>query len=350
MKEETPWAGNTTSDPIRQRGDTTPSSPTARAPGRKSCELELLTESRCQVARRCLREEKLRYVDGLVPAATAESLRFGTLWHHGMEAWWSCRDSPEVALDVAREAMIDSASSETDAYELARAEVMLEGYDARWGGEQFEVLGVELEFRAPLVNPETGARSRTFERAGKLDVVVRDPTGRAFVMEHKTSGSDISAGSAWWSRLRFGGQSSGYLRGAEALGYQPIGVLYDVARKPMLRPLQANSKRAAQETVDEYRARVREDIAANPDKYFQRGLVVRLEEQMHEADMELWQLGQMLRDHHRLQIAPRNPDACERYGQTCSFFDLCCGNASTDDSQFRRLGWKHPELEETLAR
>src|SRR5688572_16696721 len=116
--------------------------------------LELLTETRCQLARRCLREEKLRYVDGLVPIGTAEALRFGTLWHCGMETWWKMVQNVE-RLRFAKVTMRNQATPETDAYELARAEAMFEGYDARWGGEAFDVIGVEIEFRAPLVNPET---------------------------------------------------------------------------------------------------------------------------------------------------------------------------------------------------
>lgn len=369
----------------------------------------LLTESRAQLARRCLREEKLRYIDGVVPAGGDEALRFGTLWHHGQEAWWG---KTQLPLITAKQAMQDSATPETDAYELARAEAMMEGYDARWGGEAFEVLGVEVEFRAPLINPETGARSRTFERGGKLDVVVRDAHGRKLIIEHKSSGEDIGPGSSFWARLRMGGQAAMYIRGAEALGHQVEGVLYDVARKPDLRPLKATSlgerkytkaryrqcaickkkgtpppphldnengeeciedpeggskrvvctdaggqlyagQRDADETVDEYRDRVRAAIAADPDRYFQRGLVVRLEAQMAEADAELWQLGQTLREAHRLQLAPRNTDACQRYGKTCAYFALCAGEASTDDPRFTRLGWVHPELtkpkEEAIA-
>lgn len=362
----------------------------------------LLTESRAQVARRCLREERLRYVEGIVPAGTEEALRFGTLWHHGQEAWWGKTQLPLIA---AKQAIQDSATPETDAYELARAEAMMEGYDARWGGEQYEVLGVEVEFRAPLINPETGARSRTFERAGKVDVVVRQGI-RTFVVEHKSSGEDIGPGSSFWARLRMGGQSSGYIRGAEALGHQVEGVLYDVARKPDLRPYKATpiedrtytkprykqcpeckkknppplphayeiegdqpqccqedpeggarrvictdvggrlhaNCRAADETVDEYRDRVRAAIAEDPDRYYQRGLVVRLEAQLAEADGELWQLGQTLREVHRLGLAPRNTDACQRYGRTCSYFALCAGEASADDERFRRLTWPHSEL------
>jgi hypothetical protein len=276
--------------------------------------LELLTESRAQVARRCLREEHLRYVVGLVVALTEEALRFGALWHYGQEGWWKSIDRTE-RLDCALHAMREHATPETDAYELARAEAMLEGYDARWSGERYEVLGVEVEFRAPLVNPESGARSRTFDRAGKEDVIVRDVDGREFIIEHKSAGEDIGPGSSFWARLRMGGQAAGYIRGAEALGYRPEGVIYDVARKPDLRPFKATpvsdrkytkptvdkktgivldrgrlyaNQRETDETVDEYRDRVRAAIAEDPDRYYQRGLVVRLEAQMTEADAERW--------------------------------------------------------------
>lgn len=328
--------------------------------------MELLTESREQVARRCLREEKLRYVDGIVPAWIEEALRFGVLWHYGQEAWWIAeRDHVEGNAEHAIIAMQGHATPETDAYELARAEAMMEGYDARWGGEHYEVLGVELEFRAPLINPETGARSRTFDRGGKVDVLVRDATGRKLLFEHKTSSEDITPGSAFWSRLRMGGQAAGYIRGVEALGHLAEGVVYDVARKPDLRPYKATpvlerkytkptkdtpsrlyaNQRVTDETVDEYRDRVRAAIAADPDKYYQRGLVVRLEDNLAEADGELWQLGQTLREHHRLQLAPRNTDACQRYGSTCTYFAICAGEASADDDrQYRRLTWPHPEL------
>lgn len=373
--------------------------------------IALLTESRAQVARRCLREERLRYVDGIVPVGTEDALRFGTLWHHAQEAWWRKKTPPAPTrhpddidpLGEAFTAILVYRTPETDAYELERAEAMMEGYHARWDSEQYEVLGVEVEFRAPLLNPETGASSRTFQRGGKVDVIVRELFGarRKLIIEHKSAGEDIGPGSNFWARLRMGGQAAGYIRGAEALGHDVEGVLYDVARKPDLRPYKATpleereytkarykqcpecrkkksepaphvvdglecqpdpeggerrvictdpggklyaSQREADETVDEYGDRVRAAIAADPDRYYQRGLVVRLEAQMAEADGELWQLGQTLREHHRLQLAPRNTDACQRYGRACSYFPICAGESSADDERFTRLSWPHPEL------
>ncbi len=304
---------------------------------------ELLTESRCQVARRCLREEHYRYVLGYVPVKSAPSLRFGTLWHHGMDAWWRATD-PAMRLGAALAALRSHAIPESDEYELARAQAMLEGYDARWGGEQYEVLAVETEFRAPLINPETGKPSRTFVRAGKLDTIVR--RSRTFGMEHKTSGENIEQGSAFWSRLKMGGQASGYIRGAHALGYADITtMIYDVAAKPKLKPLKASARRTDIEPPDEYLDRVRADIAAEPNKYYQRGEIVRLEAELVEHDREMWHLANTLREHHRLGLAPRNTDACERYSRLCSYFGVCAGEEDLNDQRlFQILPFLHSEL------
>jgi hypothetical protein len=304
--------------------------------------MELLTESRAQTERRCAREGKLRYADGIVSAsATAEPLRFGTLGHHSLEAWW--KGSKEERIIDALSAITDHAAPESDPFEIVRVEELTRGYDARWSDDEYEVLGVELEFRAPLRNPDTGAASRSFVRAGKLDVLVRKGL-RTYVMDHKFSGEDITAGSTFWKRLRMGGQASGYLRGAEALGYPADGFIYDVIAKVKLRPYQVGKTRKEAETVDEYRERVREDIAANPDKYYQRGEVVRLEAELLEHDRELWALSQTILANRREGIAPRNTDACTRYSSTCPYFAICSGEANENDSQFTRLEFKHPEL------
>ena len=47
------------------------------------------------------------------------------------------------------------------------------GYHTRWIDDAHEALAIEAEFETDLTNPETGAKSRTFALAGKLDGVVR---------------------------------------------------------------------------------------------------------------------------------------------------------------------------------
>lgn len=234
----------------------------------------------------------------------------------------------------------------TDPFDLARAEAMMIGYDARWGSEmdRYEVIAVEAEFRSPLVNPETGASSRTWQRGGKIDAIVREGS-RVLIVEHKTSGSDIGPGSSYWRILKMDGQVSGYFLGADALGFRAEACLYDVLGKPALRPLKANQRRKVDETPAEYRERCIEAIAAEPGSYFVRGEVVRLSSEMEEACFDDWQTAQMMRESERLGRFPRNPDACMKWGRACDFFDVCAGEASIDDfTRFRRSEHVSPEL------
>lgn len=249
---------------------------------------------------------------------------------------------------------------QADPFDAARAEAMIAGYDARWSADEYEVLAVEVEFRAPLTNPETGAASRTFQRGGKMDLIVRECAGqrRTLVGEHKTSGEDIGPGSPYWRKLAMDGQMSGYLIGAKALGFECEGVLYDVLRKPGLKPLKKTAEiklkkdgtpyanqRLADETPEEYRARCIEAIAADPAGYYLRGDVVRMEAEAAEALWDDWQAAAIMREAARAGRHPRNPDACMKWGRPCTFWDVCTGTASLDDpTRFVRSEHVSPEL------
>lgn len=359
--EVAPWGmQNTTSEPTQgdASGEAGPTAAKKTSSSGASLRLPLLTDSRLKTYRRCPREHQYRYSEGIVPIATSDALRFGTLFHAGLEAWWKATEDRVAA---AMTGVTDALAAESDPFEVVRAEELLRGYDCRWGEEQYETIAVEHEFRIPLVNPVTTALSKTWQLGGKLDVLARDDAGQLWVVEHKTSSIDIGPGSGYIARLRLDGQVSMYLRAAGELGHgEPVGVLYDVIGKVSLRPYKATpvearkftkdgrlyaNQREVDETPEEYRLRVRESIAGDPDGYYQRATVVRLEDEVREFERELWQMGSTMRDAVRLGIAPRNPDSCQRYGSVCSFFSVCCGESSLDDERlFKRLDWPHPEL------
>jgi hypothetical protein len=344
--------------------------------------LPLLTNSRLKTARACLRLDKYKYRLGYKPAREPTETRFGTLMHDGLEAWFNgWQLPPEDRLAAALAAVLGEAA---DPFEQVRAEELMAGYHYRWIDEsaRYEVLGVEVEFEGPLVNPANQAVSRTWARGGKVDALVREyDTNRKLFLEHKTSSEDIRQGSDYWVRLRMDSQVSTYYEGGRLLGHKIEGCIYDVIAKPKIRPSQVpeldddgvkivldadggrvrtkNGKAWRQtadtalnyvlktrtETPDEYRKRLIESIAAEPEAYFQRGDVVRLEEEIHEALLDDWHFARFLRDSVREDIAPRNPDACKRYGRTCEFFGVCTGTASLEDERlFVRLENVNPEL------
>jgi hypothetical protein len=285
----------------------------------------------------------IRYELGIRPVVTSEALHFGTLIHAGLEAGW--RAPKEEKLNDALAAI---AAGEADPYERAKAEVMIAGYHERWVDEPYETLAVECSFEAPLINPSTGKPSRTWKLGGKLDAVVRDlRDGRTLIVEHKTSSEDVGAGSVYWQRLLLDSQVSTYYEGAEALGFKVDACLYDVLAKPRLIPLKANSKRAEPESPDQYKARMIELIAADPNLFYQRGDVVRLEGERAEFLFEVWQQAKMLHESRQSGFAPRNTDSCFKWNRPCEYLEVCAGRQSLDDpSRFRKLEDVHPELGE----
>lgn len=316
---------------------------------------QILTASRLKVARGCRRQHHNAFDLGIKSAAESEAARFGTLVHLGLEAWW--RATGDERLSMALAAM----QVEADAFDRVRAEEMLRGYHFRWGGEPYEVLGVESQFVCDLVNPTTSQPSRTWRLAGKIDVIVRDPRdGLVRTVEHKTSSENILPGSDYWRRLRMDGQVSVYFVGAASLGLPAAACLYDVLGKPGQRPFKATpledrkfkkdgtlyaNQHEADETPEAYRARLREAIATDPGGHFQRGDVVRLGGDLDEAMLDIWQLAQELREASLAGRFPKNPGNCVQYGRTCPYFAACSGEASLDDpGLFRRVDNIHPEL------
>jgi hypothetical protein len=346
--------------------------------------LTVVTNSALSSARACLRLYRNRYVLRLrALRESVDTTELGDLVHVGLEAWWlGAGDARAVAAIQAVRAHAKARG--IDDFQLARAEAMLLGYHARWAdeAERYEVVGVELEFSAPLVNPATEAESRSFRIAGKIDVVVREiATGRVLIVEHKTSSEDISDGSFYWVRRHMDGQVSIYYAGAAALGHDVQGCIYDVLGKPELRPSAVpltdelgekvvhdgagqrvrtkDGKRWRQtgdtalgyvvqtrpETPGEFRARLLEKLEQDLDGFYQRKEVARDGTDLVDAARDRWQQALILRDAHRTGTWPRNPDACLNYGRPCEFLEACAGRADLADPYlFRRLESAHVEL------
>lgn len=302
----------------------------------------LLTASRLREARRCPRLHQLKYVQGYRAKKTAHALRFGTLVHKGLEAWWEARriNMEIAALDLAMNAM----GGEADPFDLVRAQELMRGYHLRWIDEPLEVLAVEAQFETDLIHPTTHEAHPFWRLSGKLDAVVRDSNGLVRTMEHKTSGDDISPGAPYWAKLRLNSQISIYDTGAKSLGHDIVGCVYDVLGKPKLKPYQVNSKRAKAETPEEFRLRLREDIASEPSAYFQRAEVVRLESEIEAAALDTWAWAERLLIMDRMGNAPRNDAACFDWGRACDFFSVCCSETSLDSDDYTQDDNVHPEL------
>lgn len=187
------------------------------------------------------------------------------------------------------------------------------------------------------------------------------------IITHNTAGESIELGGDYWRRCRMDAQISRYYLAARELGYDVSTVVYDVARKPQIRPKAIAKADRAQataygryfdqtitsacperETPDLFGARLRADIAERPDHYYQRAEIPRLESDLDDFAAEQWQIAQQIVAGERFGRFYRNTNACTS-PYRCTYFDVC-SNHSLDSIQqttpdgFKRADVLHPEL------
>lgn len=322
--------------------------------------LRLVSDSELRVYRACPRRHRYAYRDLRRPIEKHEALRFGSLWHLGQEEWWAKDGEPEDKLAAGLFRLRLEEQNGVDPYHLVTAEELLLAYTARWASQSYRTIAVEKAFEVPLVNPETGASSRTFVRGGKIDAIVEDDEGKLHLFEHKTTQSDVEEGSTYWKRVRaLDTQVSTYVSAAKAMGFDVVDCVYDVVRKPGIRPLKATpvesrkytakgllyaNQREHDETPEEFRLRLREDINERPERYFARAPIVRLEEEERDHAFDVWQVTRLMREAELAGFAPKNPDACSNFGG-CPYLPVCTGEASIDDdTRYRTASTAHEEL------
>ena len=311
--------------------------------------MKTLTHSRLSSFRACRRRHWMRYELGLVPERDSFSLRVGSAFHLALDTLAKGGD-PGAALEQALD----------DPYDLALVAAMLQAHTERYRLEPLEPVASELAFDLPLRNPATGAASTVWRIAGVIDRIVRLGDGRAALMECKTTSLDFSPGADYWLRLHMDQQLSIYVLAAREMGYEIDTVLYDVTRRPSLRPLMATpeekrkykasgalyaNQREEDESPKAFAARVAEDMRTRPDRYFARIEIARLDQDLDDCAAELWQQQKSLRAAQRAGHWYRNPGACFS-PWPCAYLPVCQQRdlEQTTPNGFVRVDFIHPEL------
>lgn len=296
----------------------------------------LLTASRMASLLACPRKHFWRYEIALQPVAKSEALRFGTAWHHAMEARWRGADYAACLAAALPEGV------DLDAAQCATLAGLLAGYFHQYASaEVVKEIHPEVNFHYPL------AGSRLFDVAGKIDGLGVLHDGRIVLIEHKTAGEDISPESDYWLRLRANPQIMQYVLAARSLGWNIEQVIYDVTRKPAIRVKQ-------NETPDQFAERLQADCAERPDFYFARREVPILEQDLLEFQIQRLVLARNIlnsrtaekRLTRREQAWPRNVSGltCRH----CEFTAFCLQNLTINPNQPPtgfQIGPANPELE-----
>ncbi len=318
-------------------------------------ETRLLTNSMRRKFGFCPRAFEFAYVQMKRPVKKSEALDFGSLMHRLLEQWWLA--PKDERLNFVRDALSQEEPSR-DIYRFETAFQLMVGYDKKWKDQEYKTISTETFFTAPLLNPETMASSRTWEIAGKMDAIA-EKNGNVILVEHKTTSEDIEITSNYWPKLMLDGQISQYYLGAKALGYEVTECLYDVIRKPSMRPYSATpeesrkykkngtlyeTQHAFDESVEDWGKRLAEDIEKRPERYFARKPIPRAQNDLEDYLFDMWDVGRSIADAERLKRFPRNPNSCIGFG-TCEYFGVCTGTQSIDDEEiFETLDTPNPEL------
>lgn len=277
----------------------------------------------------------------------------------------------QAALDAINAAIPDTADDSAQLV-AAKCRGLMRGYDARWRDAGYVTVEAEKVLRCPLYNPETGAKSRTFELGGKLDVIARYED-RLVLIDHKTTSVDIQDPDApYWRQLVVEGQASHYgiLGWANNLKFD--ATIWDAIRKPSISPKKLTKAERAhvlanqryydttisrksleivmgeeRETLEMYEARLAHDCTSErPEWYFQRRPVPRVDHELLEYAQQLWDLSQDIiatRQHDRHH---KNSGACMLYGSPCKFLGVCSGHDSIESENWTKKQFVHNELGE----
>lgn len=304
-----------------------------------------LTQSRRSAFRKCRRLHHIEYDLGIEPVRKADALRCGTLYHKGVEEFWHLvKKDPVSDLQLlshaAAELMIAAVPNDQVDDVVADAYLLVQRYYRLWpDAREYDVVAVEVEHDAPLMNPDTGMTSKNWTLHGTVDLLLQDrSTGEVFLVEHKTTSDDVSPEAPYWQKLAMDTQLTQYIMLAESLSGKEVSrVIYDVARKPATQLLRAtppekrkyrkdgglyDSQRENDETVQEYIVRVAAKMDEEESKYFGRRVVARTAQQIYDGLADAWQDAKMIREAQNNGWHTRNPEACHQFG-TCAYWDHC---------------------------
>ena len=302
------------------------------------------TYSMWSLFRNCRKAVEWRYLEQLVQLTRDRNLHFGSLIHECLQTWHQRRDLAEVMAQVDR-LCPNRLQDENQRRDWHLAVAMMKAYAAHYAADEFEIVALEKTFEGPIVNPATGAPSRSFVLAGKVDGVVRIG-GDYFVLEHKTA---AQLDSDYLERLWTDFQITIYSYYVEqTMGIPITGILYNVLVKAKLQQSKGETeaeyqgrraellaksktgkttaKRRMPETDEEFQQRLAEKYAE--PAMLHREMLYLSRDRFEILRAELWELTQAFLDARRRGVFYQNTAFCFNYQRPCPYFALCRSNGN----------------------
>ena len=151
------------------------------------------------------------------------ALRIGSAWARATEERWKGATYDEALLAAIPEGI------EMDELACNTVAALLAGYYDHYGPkENLTKIQPEVQFKYPLFDGWTAE--------GKMDGIGQDNEDRCVIVEGKTTSERLDYDSPYWDRLKFNIQLLQYVVAARERGWDIERIIYDVCRKPTIRP------------------------------------------------------------------------------------------------------------------
>lgn len=293
----------------------------------------------------CNRLYLYKYEKLLETTGYSSSLGVGSFVHAFIESFSGVgrKNAPALELEAQKQraAVEFHAQIESD-YILAKR--MADIWRIRWenGSGSF----VNSAFTWLDSEAEWSFKVGEINHVGKRDgLLLHKAWNKTFLYELKTA-SALGA-ETYFNRLEMDRQISSNILALRQAGIPCDGVVMDLVFKPALRLL-TGRKTKPDETIAEFHDRIIEAMANDRDKYFQRQIIYRTDQQLENHLSDLHHVLSQMKTSREAKAWPRNTGACDDFGRLCPYFACCLGNSAEADLElmFRRRTKKLPELSE----
>ncbi|MDP8228129.1 MAG: PD-(D/E)XK nuclease family protein, partial [Candidatus Electryoneaceae bacterium] len=284
--------------------------------------------------------------EGLTTLARDDNLFLGSVWHSVLEIWYGAGDHDskiEQATLLIDQSFPNRQTDTRQRRDWHLCHAMFKGYRDCYPEDEFKVLGVEMEFVVPIINPVSGRSSRTFELRGKVDGLAQlKGSGELFLLEHK-SAAQITGD--YIERLPSDFQINLYSMAlSRFLKLNIAGVIYSITCKARLKQSEgeteeqfeirkaeliaksksgkSSAKRRLPESDDKFRARLTEKY--RDPALFHREILYLSRQDADRTQREIWELTKQILTAKRGDVWTPNWDNCFRFGnQPCMYWALC---------------------------
>lgn len=296
-----------------------------------------INQSRVKLFRKCRQAHHFRYVREIVPKRRKIALERGTIMHEMIAANSEGKSWEEVLANYTEKFNKLFAEEKVELGDLPTdLKRLMKGYLKHWEGDDLTYVATELEV-GPIKLTETTAFK------GKIDGIVRDSSGRLWLMEHKTHKKFPK------EQVRMQDiQTLIYVWALRKMGYDVQGIIWDYIRTKtpaepeLLKSGQLSKRKNIDTTVGTYLRAIKkhgldkadyadilEDLRNNEDSWFRRVYVPVQESMIPEIlrDYKITSLEILALQHTPIRNLTRDCGWCD-------YFSICSAQVRGFDADY----------------